>query len=65
MGKIKVLDFLNNDKNKTVCVLVVPRNDFAVNHAKIPQIYFLHVTCQARNDFPKDVERRVVIFRLF
>ena len=34
-------------------------NGFALNHAKSLQIYFC-VMRQANNDFPKDVERRVM-----
>ena len=35
-------------------------NGFAFNHAKSLQIYFFYVKCQAKNDFPNDIERREV-----
>ena len=34
-------------------------NGFALNPAKTLQIYFFWVKSQAKNDFPKDVERSV------
>ena len=34
-------------------------NGFALNHDKSLQIYFFCVQRQAKNDFPKDVERTV------
>ena len=35
-------------------------NGFALNHDRSLQIYFFCVQRQAKNDFPKDVERTVV-----
>ena len=34
-------------------------NGFALKHDKSLQIYFFCVQCQAKNDFPKDVERTI------
>ena len=38
---------------------------FALNHDKSLQIYFLSVKRQAKNDFPKDVERTVVTMYMY
>ena len=46
--------------NKTYCAKVVTTNSFALNFTKSLQIYFFFVKCQARNDFKKDVERKVI-----
>ena len=62
MGKkYKIFDILKtDDKNKSFGAQVVTTNGFALNHDKILQIFFFCVKCQAKNDFPKDVEKTVV-----
>ena len=39
---------------------IVTTNGFALNHDKSLQIVFFCVKRQAKNDFPKDVEKTVV-----
>ena len=58
--KVKIFDILKtDDKKKIFGAQVVTTNGFALNHNKILQIFFFCVKCQAKNDFPKDVEKTV------
>ena len=58
-SKMKIFEFFKTiDLNKTVYVYIVVTNGLTLNHNKSLQIYFC-VKCQAKNNFPKDVERTV------
>ena len=60
---MKIFDILKtDDKSKSFGAQVVTTNDFALNHDKILQIFFFCVKGQAKNDFPKDVEKTVELY---